>query len=494
MVQIQAVSTKNGPVLGKIDEESVERHLKRLGVDSAGDKRGKVERLIRAIGELKEPNGSKPRLAHCDTCNCDSPPPSMGYDDCPFCGDAEADDEVSSFAAVVPDVTPVPEDEKDPADQSIDNESSDDEDSDEPEIVEDLLANLPAEEETPKQVKTTAQDVRTRKALNGHANGVSVSVSVDRTQDDKKTGMVKVVAHVEPKQTALTATTELDSSVRKILEYKKTIGTNGWLLGKELARIYDGKLWELRCDTKGRGTHSDFNVFLRTECGIDRGLAGHLMDLSTFTEDEVKQFGESKCSVIVRLPPDKREERVARLKTEIREGKAPTYKDLLAEVRREAPPRPSAFTGKATPESRAAGGKAKVATVGDGQPKVTAVLVLGRNRVPLHQGRDKDTRAQKLTDDPRGELLLANGVLASFQVAADASGDLYVSFEVSRDTAPKADKPAKKPVSKGKAAKMAQTQFAKTLAKSNAAIEKAAKKTIAKRTASAKKTAENPRK
>lgn len=435
---------KRGPVLSEIDEEKVGKHLQKLGVEPTGDKRSKVEKLIRAFGELKEPNGQKPRLAHCDTCNCDSPPASMGYDDCPFCGDAEMDDEMQADAAKA-----VHEDEKDPADESLDGEIADGEEAEEADMTD-------QKSEEPKQAQTSALAVRSRKAARGAPE------------------------YKAPEQTTLSTAQDLDSTVKRVLDLSNDIRLNGWMLGKELAKIYDGKLWETRKDAKGKKVHNSFAEFLRAECHMERGTAEHLMDVSLFSEDEVRQFGYSKCSVLVRLPPEKRAERMERIRKDEKAGKRTTYRELLAEVRQTAQPRPTTFKGKPAWEGKIGPGSdaAKQAE----KLKITAVLMLQRHRVPLFQGRDKEIRARKLADDPRGELSLANGVLASFRVATDASGELFVTFEVTRDAAAKPEKKAKKPVSKEKAIASAKKQTRKAVSKANATREKAAKKIAAKRT------------
>jgi hypothetical protein len=235
---------------------------------------------------------------------------------------------------------------------------------------------------------------------------------------------------------------DLDQRERRITGLMGDAMEDHWKLGHELKAALDEQIWKRRIAEDGKPVYGSFAQWCVTVFNISAVFARSLMAVSVaYTAKEVRAIGPNKLDVILKLPPEKRAEMVAK-------AAGMSHREVQSEVRRLAPGgtneervinpdpvkgRPGvAEANKRRAREAAERPKARV-VVADNE--VTTVIQLQRYEVPLF-ARAKSAesgesiRAKNVASDPHAALDLQNGVRAYFQVVEDDEGlSLIVEYK-----------------------------------------------------------------
>lgn len=290
---------------------------------------------------------------------------------------------------------------------------------------------------------------------------------------------------------ALIPAPELDQAVARIQALQRKGGVVAWQLGKELLEVYKGHLYERRLRPDGTQTYKSWTEWVLKEARMDPGHVSKLMECAaTFSEAQVQQYGTSKLSLAVQLPEDQRPAFLSKAETL-------PFRALRDEVRQAmaGKTRVSAITN--SPDKKRLPRPAV-----SSEPKVTAVLVLGRTKHPLLArplGKDVAPRpAKNLKDDPWCEVKLANDVTMTMKIVQDTRGELVLFLETTKvKKAPKLSRAEQKARAGGKRGPKKGAKRADKPSKAPKAKATAKKPAKGKRVAAkgkAKKTAKKPAK
>ena len=224
------------------------------------------------------------------------------------------------------------------------------------------------------------------------------------------------------------SSSDLDAAIERVTVLKAESSHSIWKLGREIAIIHDGKLWQQRADTKGHAVYKSYEAFVYKELGMTPQNANKLAALSKqFTEKRVQEFGTGKLGLILQAPAEVREELIEKA------ASGATTRDLAAEVA-EINKKKRASAGTATQKDE------KPAPKLSRKPTITVASIEGRKTVKLFCKPTKiadidlkeHPRARKLTDHPFGVLELENDVMQYFTVSESPSGELVLVIETHR--------------------------------------------------------------
>lgn len=205
---------------------------------------------------------------------------------------------------------------------------------------------------------------------------------------------------------------QLDKSVSKVNELKRSITSNFWTLGREIGSIHEKGLWKLRT-VEGVPVYKSFETFCRSELGIVAKTAYRLMGVArAFSEKEVAEIGARKLAVALQLPKAEQDKALEAM----RQGASTRQIERTVRELRDN-------EGEPTPPAA---------------EKVTVALLLKRQRLPLFARpknkaeKDEPRKATSIADDPWTEIDLDNGVILRLLVTKNKKGELVQIVEAKR--------------------------------------------------------------
>lgn len=241
-----------------------------------------------------------------------------------------------------------------------------------------------------------------------------------------------VVDDLKPSSSLVTER-ELDEKIAKI---QKLVGEGAavyWEMGRAIKDLYDGQQWKLRTNAEdGKPKYKSWDAFCHHELHMSPPSAYSAMDVSAkYTVDQVRTFGSTKLSIIVRAPEEAQGELLD-------DAKSKTAKELTEKVQKikkdKGHVRP-ARSGKA--HQGAAGGAGGRKSKGD---KITVAQMLGRVTVkaykkpPTRNYDEKDlVRAKRFADVPFGRRELANGVVETITLVENGAGEWQFVIEIKQE-------------------------------------------------------------
>lgn len=417
-----AAAAKSAPkMVGTVDMSKVKRAVLvkyavqlKVGTDADTD-----EKLVKVLTAKFEKLGVA-RLADCTNCGGES---DRELDACPFCGDANEDEDADESSASASDE----DDDQDAASGSDDDDASSDNSAsdtasasidDDPEEV--AAANARAAAQPASILAGVApKRVRKVKSTTPAPSAAMVPAGANATE------IVDAPQHTEA---------DFDEAVKRVKYLKGEPMVSLWRLGAEIKVIFDKQLWKQRNKEGGGAAYKSFNQCVIKELGFTVQNAYWLMDVSAnFNEEQVREFGTSKLGTILAAPKESREHllemakegasvRQLRTAVTVEREKAGTD-DVERETGRRKKPRKKG--------ERAGGAKAKAKA--KLKPMITVANIIGRQTVRLYKNLKPEARATKLGDLPTGFLDLENGVRMHFLVTTTPSGEVVLRVDTKRE-------------------------------------------------------------
>jgi len=184
-------------------------------------------------------------------------------------------------------------------------------------------------------------------------------------------------------------------------------------LGVEIKAIVDGGLWRLRTDEAGKSLYRTFQQFCKAELGMGYTHANRLMKVAeTFPKETMERIGIAKCSVMLYLPKEAREQ----LLDGAEEKSTSQLSDEAAQLR------------DSEAERQPPKGSLTVAMA----PGVTEIPLKARPKANARKASDKPARG--LGDDPWALEQLPNKVHVYYAVTKNKAGELVLRIERRRVT------------------------------------------------------------
>lgn len=324
-------------------------------------------------------------LCDCTTCGGDS---DARLDACPFCGDAETGTEE---APGDPEEAPEVDDAGEP--------QEDDEPPVEP-------------EPEPEERQVGKRKPRPAKNLPAPPGGSKAPKPAPRPKGQK---LAKVQGEGEPLayeaevvDKGALLVEDLDASIQRVDQLKRTAASGIWELGQEIKRLLETKLWRLRTDAAGKAQYKTFAQFVKSELDMSYTHANRLMQVaSNFSKETMERIGVAKCSIVLSLPPEAR--------TQLLEGadnkSASQLSDEAKQLRDGEAPKPPR-------------GALTVAMA----PGVIEIPLMARPK-NNRSTKGSDKPAKSLTDDPWGLEQLPNRVHCYYAVVKNKEGNLVLRVE-----------------------------------------------------------------
>jgi hypothetical protein len=385
MAKIKGIDTDH------IDEAVINDHLVRYGISCTGKLNRKLRILATHIAEMKG-GMTEQEFDSCTCSQCGGESPGL-LDQCPFCGDSDtvfSDDATveptQEQEAAEPEPTPEPEAPK----KELKSRSA-------------AKKNVGAKKKAPSK-KVLAS--KRRKPPEGE-------VVDEATGEVVETGTaIAVVNSTVPSQFG---EVDLNQSIAKCRTFMVDATLECYRLGQELNYICDNNLYLLRSIENGKSQYTSFKVFVRNEFGMAHQQAYLLMGVAkNFTEDQVRQIGTTKLNLALKVPPEYREEILAKAQ----EGETMV---TLSE-------RADALLNKAKSPKALPVGK-----------QLTAIIAMGLMEAPMYKAPTQPGKvgaatspASQINDEPFAVFTLENGVEATFQVLKDEGGNLVASLAFRR--------------------------------------------------------------
>lgn len=220
---------------------------------------------------------------------------------------------------------------------------------------------------------------------------------------------------------------DLDEAVNKVIELKSEFCVSDWRLGKAIAEIASKQLWKLRVvtdsDGKQKAKYASYASFCNTELKITPEHARRYMDVgNNYTEEQVRQWGMGKLTIVLQAAPEKRPELIAKL--EESNGKLPKreLEKIVKETRAAGGGREVPKRLQAAHAARDAKNAEKAEEKKKKQPGITIASILGKQLVPLYQKPAKlPTKPEGWKDLVRAKKLGEEGCIARVELANDVS-------------------------------------------------------------------------
>jgi len=370
-----------GVITSKVVIESVTKHLKDTGVDTADmSPAEQVKRLVVHYRTIT-PEAS---IVMCDRCMGDSSP---DLDVCPYCLDGAMDAK-----------------DEQPATKKAAAEAETDE----------------AKEAEAKAAKAAAKEAA--KAAAKEAKKVSPAPVAPTGQT-----LTKVTPHKAEIVTYTEA--QLDEAVSRVQAAKAEAAGGYYKLGQEIKSIYESNIYKARNGEDGKPKYKSFDAFCVAELLLSSLQARRLMDVAArFTEAQIAQFGTTKLSLVLEAPDDDQERIVEEV---VAQGG--TAKEVAAEAKKARLRAGKSGTkkGRKRPDVSASNRTAKGAAAKN-KKRVTVAAIEGTKTIKLYCKGKPDKRAKTLASQPVGEVDLDNSTRISAQVCEDAAGELIIKIKFSR--------------------------------------------------------------
>lgn len=370
-----------GVAVNKVNKEHFYSVLKKHGIEVAS-----IPDAIKAYHEQVVAPLDKKKVLQCENCGGYSP---FDLDACPYCGESDADN--PAVKEKVLDAVPEPT-----------NESK------------------PAKGKKNKPKPTTGE--------------VAEDASVDAHD------VAKALVKQEKTKQLVTATVEeLDSSVEKITAAKSEAANSYWKLGCLIGENHSKQLWRARVGEDGNQKYSSFEQFCGEELGMSGVHARKLMDISkAFSEHDVAKFGTAKLGLVLQVPESEQPKLLEAAKSASKREIEKQVKETKAKLKSEGK-KTSRETGrkdnsKAVEKAQEAKKEKEAKKTVD---TITVATITGNKTVKLfatpEKKGDAPKPAKKLTDNPWGQLELANGVMMVFKVKENAAGELILNVVTKRE-------------------------------------------------------------
>lgn len=232
---------------------------------------------------------------------------------------------------------------------------------------------------------------------------------------------------------------ELDVAVKRVVEVHAQGVATYWDLGQALLPIFQRQLYLQRRNDDGTPRYRGWTQFLAGEFGgqIAAGHSYRVMDVAKkFDRETAIRIGVAKLSLLVRA----KDEALPRL---LKVAETTSVKELHETARKEhALHEPGQReTGRddrlATGKGKSAGSaESRKGAVADAAKRaearsdnaITVATQLGTVKIPLFVKGSKDKLARKISDDPHGEEVFVNGVVASYSLIIGPNGALELQI------------------------------------------------------------------
>jgi hypothetical protein len=232
------------------------------------------------------------------------------------------------------------------------------------------------------------------------------------------------------------AITDLDEAVGRVIKLKSMTSISLWALGDELRQINEKQLWKLRT-VKGKAAYTSFDQFCDLEAKISHTYAYSLIGISTrFNEEEVKEFGTSKLTLMLKVADEDLPKVREIAKTSSKRALAQAVAEVVVErgrgAKKSAVGEMKSAAGKKSAKAKAAKSKA--------HDKITVATIEGTKRIKLYAKPEsirnidwKALKRAKTTDaSPFGKWELTNEVTVFLSVVKTDDG-LEIIANVRRD-------------------------------------------------------------
>ena len=348
--------------LKKVKPQYVEKYLKHLGLETTGTLEEQTKRLEDSQAGIRA-------VVKCDVCDGVS---DESYEECPFCGDDEADGPL-------------------------------------------------AKAEAPKAAKKSAGKKKTAKKESKKATKASSPKKTAAKKADKKSTKL---AKVDATATEVLDVARLDDEVQKIKLAQEAGMQSIYEVGKHLLFIRRSGLHTQRLDEKGKPLYTTWSDFVRTELGMSRSYASKIMDaVDGFAEEDVKAIGVGKLWLLIGLKDQTdKDALLEKARGGATRKELQQHVDELGDKAREQ--RPSSFTG-----TRGEGKKPKA----DPVPSDTITTLVSKpERVLQFMVDGKDKPAKTISSMPIAQELTDNGCLIRYQAIKNEDGTLSLKITTSR--------------------------------------------------------------
>lgn len=223
---------------------------------------------------------------------------------------------------------------------------------------------------------------------------------------------------------------DLNRAVSRVHELRTNMAINAWELGREIADLYDRKLYLQRRDEAGVPKYKSWTQFTTAELGMTVQHCLMLSDVArAFTREEVEKVGVTKLAIVMRLPEGDRAALLERAQA------GASRAELQAEASGKTIERDTGRAGKSkgikAHEKEKRGKKAaELGAKSRPEGAVTAVFPKPRMRVELF-ARGTEKRAKRLADEPYAEVELVNGQKLKLRLVNAATG-LILAVDIER--------------------------------------------------------------
>lgn len=244
-------------------------------------------------------------FAKCDRCEGIVP---LSFEKCPFCGltfgqpyDAKKDDKPAKASKKAAAAAAPSEEEVEGGDEN------DDETAVDASKLEEVLDVPPPEAKTTKSSKKTTKKgskttMTTQQVTNGKSHG------------KPSTALVKASAAAATKvhKAELVRETDLDVALREFEALKVTAMEAYYAFCLKVVEISEKKLWKLRLDADGKQKYTAFDTFAAQELGMEAQNAYFMIGVvRNYTEKDIEAMGPRKLALILRAPPEDRDDLAA---------------------------------------------------------------------------------------------------------------------------------------------------------------------------------------
>lgn len=223
---------------------------------------------------------------------------------------------------------------------------------------------------------------------------------------------------------------DLNRAVSRVHELRTNMAINAWELGREIADLYDRKLYLQRRDEAGVPKYKSWTQFTTAELGMTVQHCLMLSDVArAFTREEVEKVGVTKLAIVMRLPEGDRAALLERAQA------GASRAELQAEANGKTIERDTGRAGKSKgikEHEKEKRGKKAAELGAKSRPEgaVTAVFPKPRMRVELF-ARGTEKRAKRLADEPYAEVELVNGQKLKLRLVNAATG-LILAVDIER--------------------------------------------------------------
>lgn len=254
----------------------------------------------------------------------------------------------------------------------------------------------------------------------------------------KSTALALAAVPAEAEAIMLTSA-DLDASVARVVTLKGLAATSYWALGDELRKINENKLWKLRTNPKGKAKYTSFDQFVEQEAKLSHSYAYSLIEIATtFAEEDVKLFGTTKLTLMLKVAPEDLPKIKEVAKTKSRRALAVEVEKVVKERGHGSARAKSEQHAKA---GKKGGAKIKERAVAKTHDKITVASIEGRKTVKLYAKPDNIRnidwsslkRAKTVDAMPFGKLELTNEVSIYLSVVKSKTGELEIIANTRRD-------------------------------------------------------------